>query len=546
MTKRKSYLLFTLLSSLLFLILRHGFTIFDPTNLSWLRGDSQFHHIAFAFFRQDNWHWPPGIIQNLSYPIGTSIGATDSIPLLAFIFKGVSSLIPFEFQYFGWWQVICILLQGYWSFKIFEERLDSPLKSFLGSLFFITTPLLLSWRFIHGGLSAHFLILWSFSYYFPIKEGRIDLPLKNITFILFLSSLIQPYFLPMIYGIFFVFIWLKRNQINKIKLLFSITFPIMISIFGLYLAGHFKATSAQDPWGFGYYNTDLLSFINPMETSLFIPGFPMRDGQHEGFAYLGLGIIVLILYYLKLFSKDQIKNGIRENKEISILLIAFFIYSFGSTFSILGWKFLSISKLYWIIGPIKNIFRSSGRFIWPVYYSLIFSILLVALKKFEHPKWKQLFYISLFIQLLDLSPLFYKGEKLIPFAMVARFKDSFKVEEFPNPFPNSETISLFPRRYGDIDCLKGAPLSEQQERNFFWFALKNNLKSTALMGAGRSPKNLINKECQKEWELLLSNGPKEATIYTFSGEIPSSEIFKKEAICSQFNSLSWCTRSTVQ
>jgi hypothetical protein len=545
--EKKIYLCLSIAMAVSFLTLRHGFNIFNPFNLEWLRGDAQFHHMAFAFFKQDSWHWPPGVFKNMSFPIGTSIGATDSIPIMAFIFKSLRSYLPLDFHYFGLWQVICLGLQGYWSFQLFYERLSSPIKSFLGSLFLTLTPVLLSWRFIHGGLCAHFLILWCMSFYFPLKEDpSFKFPLKSSLIIHFLASLIQPYFLPMTFGFHFIFLIMRKPILSTRKFLFYLILPLMTSILGLYLAGHFEVISPQDPWGFGYYNTDISSLINPMTSSLFIPELPLRDGQHEGFAYLGLGVITLIIFLMTQYCKRQAIKYIKEHKIVLLLLFAFLIYSFGSSYSIFGWKVLSISKVYWLIEPLKNIFRSSGRFIWPVYYAIIFSTVLVCLKRFNIKKWRTIFIIILFLQIIDLSPLFCRKEALIPYAMISRFKDPFKISPISINASNLKIISLFPRRYGGKACEKGEPLTEQQERDIFWFALENDLASTALMGAGRAPKKLINQRCQSEWESISTNGPQKDTLYVFSTLLPNSQTFRKTAKCQERSTLSWCTRSDAK
>ena len=56
----------------------------DPREIEWLmRFDWPVHFFGWHFFRNEPWHWPPGLVSGYNAPVGTSIGFTDSIPLVA-------------------------------------------------------------------------------------------------------------------------------------------------------------------------------------------------------------------------------------------------------------------------------------------------------------------------------------------------------------------------------------------------------------------------------------------------------------------------------
>ena len=87
-----------------------GTKMIDPTQIGWvMRGDWQWHFIGWHFFRHEPWHFPLGKITNFFYPVGTSIGYTDSIPLLAFILKPFDSILP------DYLLISNILAYGYFS-----------------------------------------------------------------------------------------------------------------------------------------------------------------------------------------------------------------------------------------------------------------------------------------------------------------------------------------------------------------------------------------------------------------------------------------------
>ena len=94
----------------------HFFSIFDLAFISqgnlWRygHGDPGQHLIGFLYFVQDEWRFPLFHTQNLGYPHGTNIIFTDSIPLLALIFKILAPIVPDGFHPFGLWIFICFLL----------------------------------------------------------------------------------------------------------------------------------------------------------------------------------------------------------------------------------------------------------------------------------------------------------------------------------------------------------------------------------------------------------------------------------------------------
>src|SRR5688500_17161104 len=93
-----------------------GLSILDPRQIGWLfHGDWQWHFLGWHFFRHEPWHHPPGTLTPYSEPIGTALGYTDSIPLVALLLKPFTPLRPNPFQYLGLWLLLCFALQGFFG-----------------------------------------------------------------------------------------------------------------------------------------------------------------------------------------------------------------------------------------------------------------------------------------------------------------------------------------------------------------------------------------------------------------------------------------------
>ena len=99
-----------------------GGYIFHPTNISWLGGgfDPTTHYLGWEFYRLGPWEIPLGLNPNYGLEFSNSIVFSDSIPLLAVIFKALESLfiLSLPFQYLGIWTFICFILQAYFAWLL--------------------------------------------------------------------------------------------------------------------------------------------------------------------------------------------------------------------------------------------------------------------------------------------------------------------------------------------------------------------------------------------------------------------------------------------
>ena len=88
----------------------------DPTNTSWLFGDTATYYVGWALYRHDpHLSFPLAWTTRVGYPIGTSIALMDAIPLLAIVMRPLSPILPDPFQYLGPYTVLCFVLQAYFG-----------------------------------------------------------------------------------------------------------------------------------------------------------------------------------------------------------------------------------------------------------------------------------------------------------------------------------------------------------------------------------------------------------------------------------------------
>ena len=119
----------------------------DPRNVSWLLPfwhthiDAAANYLGWEYFRSSPiLQWPLGRTPSLGPGSGASISMTDSIPLMAFIFKPFTHWYHGTFQYFGIWTLTCFVLQAVASWKLLGIWVKGQFARGLGCCFFVIAP----------------------------------------------------------------------------------------------------------------------------------------------------------------------------------------------------------------------------------------------------------------------------------------------------------------------------------------------------------------------------------------------------------------------
>lgn len=77
----------------------------------WWIGDPGCHVSALRAYLNDVWHFPPLNTVNLNYPQGINAAFVDIIPVMALPTKLISTFLPNDFHYFGFWLVFAYTSQ---------------------------------------------------------------------------------------------------------------------------------------------------------------------------------------------------------------------------------------------------------------------------------------------------------------------------------------------------------------------------------------------------------------------------------------------------
>jgi hypothetical protein len=383
-----------------------GSALADPLSIGWLlHGDWAQHYSGWAMFRHAPWHWPPGLLPEIWYPVGTSIVYTDSLPLFALALKPFSTLLPDPFQYIGAWLLLNSMLQGGFAALLIARFRREPSIVLSGAALFVFAPVVIS-RIDHDTLTAHWLLLAAFWIYFRDRDSRrvVDdaLPWWVLAAI---AALVHPYLAAMCLSIQAAF-WWKRVRTDggrpRSEALAAFAGSLVISLCMWWLSGSMTIGARDGAGGvaFGKYSFNLLGFINPMSFSRWLPTLPSLPEQYEGFAYLGVGMLVLGLFVAVDFARDRRPRGaFGEYVPLAVVAGCSLAFAASSVLAVGSWIIVDVP----IESPVLGLFRSSGRFIWVAYYALMLLIIVRASIRFRPPVAASILTATLIAQMADFS-----------------------------------------------------------------------------------------------------------------------------------------------
>ena len=515
-------LLVAILLSIATFYFQYGIEILNPTNIYWLRDDSYTQFIGWSFYRNNEFFtFPLFKIFDYGMNMGSTIIYTDSLPLMALLFKPFEAFLPINFQYQGVWIFACYVLTAYFGYKIFNLYLKGSYEKLICVLFLLCSPIILE-RFSIGHISlmGHWVIL--FSFYLYIKENT---NLRSWMAIILISILIHGYIFAMVFvvGVFS----LAKNYFKKIvtrkKTGIHFIAITSFSVVCLVVFGYFENINVFHG-GWGGYRLNMLSIVNPnglnFNWSQFISDSPifnrLKIGDYEGFNYLGFGMIINLIFatYLAIKKKINIFSSVDSRLVIifCLLLIIFGLtnhIAFGS-YELLNYDLPGFLKVF------TKPFRASGRFFWPVYYIIFISTLVFVLRNLN-PKKALVYALLIFtIQVVDLSNGF---QKIREFAQNTEEGSLYKKDLELNKLKSvakdyKKLIYVFP---------SNAPKNWIQ---LSYFSYRNDLKTNFGYFARRNKKAEDRYVRQINMQFTENNLSKDS-IYYFSDQRIWRKLYKK-------------------
>ena len=383
----------------------------SPSRVGWLfdTADPSTHYLGWCFFRQDAWRWPLGINPKYGMEMGSSIVYSDSIPLMAMVFKPFSQWMGDDFQYTGIWLLLCLLLQGVWAMLLMRQLNKHLLLQVLGAAFLVIPVVLLKRLEGHYALAGQWIVLWAICHHVkgrgrsgPLTAGR------TWAIIAALAALIHLYLAAMVIAIWQADVlreWMAGRRRPR-ALLGEYAIVLGTMLVAMWMVGYFAIGfgDSRTPGTAGAYSMNLLGPLDSRGFSRFLPALPLdRPGQEEGTCYLGLGMILLA--GIVVCHRAIPRQSSQISGQLLIVCAVITLFALSPILTLGRWRILE-SPNYW--GFVGEIFRASGRVIWPAYYVFFLVVIAATIRRFPTRTAGWLLAAMLVVQVADLSPLFVK------------------------------------------------------------------------------------------------------------------------------------------
>ena len=349
----------------------------NSTNLTWLKGDPAQYYIGWALFAQTpGCHWPLTFTDRIGYPIGDAIANVDPNPLAVLLLRPFAFLLPANFQYFGPWAVLSIALQFYFGVRLLRIFFGRRLwPSLCGGLLLTISPPLAYRLGGHFALANHWLILAAFCLYFSWQRGAIKSGRKlaiawcSLTVIAVATTGYLALCVVGVLGAACVRSFLVRPpQWRSMSLVAGIAGCFFL--LSGYAIGVIRGGGGLAAAGYRMLSMNLLAPVDSRSFgALLIKDQARFPGQYEGYNYLGLGTLVLILILAGGIAATPRSPRWPFSEWAPLVLLGFVFTALAlSTKVTAGSHVVFDLDPHERLSPYLGVFRGSGRLFWVPYY----------------------------------------------------------------------------------------------------------------------------------------------------------------------------------
>jgi Family of unknown function (DUF6311) len=372
-------------------------------------GDVAQHVSGWWYYARDSWHFPLLHTTRLDHPTGVSIAYTDSIPLLALPFKVLITFFPGwfpeHFHYIGWWMGLVFISQAVAATFLVRALGAKSLLAVIISVGFALTWPVIHARYHHPALMMQSIIIYALALYFLGRHQTWSSTKVSFAFVgLNLVALtVHPYFLPFTAGIFTAFLadqaikgesWLRQLKRLLVLCILLATVILLLGYTG-------RPAYANYGYGTNFYLDLLTPFCGGGKLITCGTGPVYAFPYHEGFNYLGAGLLLLIPFAAVLNWRSVVSFP-KAYPVFTLLLIGFLLYTLTNQVHFNDDVVFSFELPIWLEG-LTGTFRAAGRFFWPISTFILFLTLASLLKK---RSWlvALLLATALVLQVKDVKP----------------------------------------------------------------------------------------------------------------------------------------------
>ncbi|MCS7092255.1 MAG: DUF6311 domain-containing protein [Patescibacteria group bacterium] len=294
----------------------------------------------------------------LSYPLFLSVSMFDPMPLFLLFAKAFTWFLPDGYQFIGYYFVLCLTLQGLLGYATVlrvmdfvnnRKEISDHIIAFLVALMIVTVPFTLNRFSGHIALSSQWILMASiWATLVTINETKKSRWLLLNGVVLIFSTGINVYLSLMVLINCLIFygskrqIWGFKNTILGAFVLCALWIASWL-IFGFAVG----AEVSVGTWDYQHNSMNLLGPIDSNGKAGLLPiDIPDPTGRQsgEGYNYLGVGIIILII--MAAIMTMQIKK-IKQFEEMrAIVLPAVLVIFISFMMAVTNTIYLSKYKLF--------------------------------------------------------------------------------------------------------------------------------------------------------------------------------------------------------
>jgi hypothetical protein len=359
-------------------------------------GDHVQHYYSWLAYAYEDWKtWIPPRFSHWTWPIETPLVYGDPIPLASIVLAPLAKITNHHFQYFSILSLVSMLVSGFCGFRIARsQELAGYHAALLGVALALSPPAIL--RLIgHEALSLHAVLV--------VSLALLILRIRTLVswgLLMIISAGIHAYFVPIVL-VLAVYAQVAIPEKSELPigrgtgfskhLLINIGWLGVAMLISLFVFGYLPNSSTLT--GGDSWSANFLALIDSQGKSLFAkPLDKIEPLQWEGFSYLGWSNFVALIASVSILFVGQDKLCSRRSlfprpRAYMLMMGFFFLYSLGNLWMVGSYQLIRLPEGIPVLGVFMNIFRSTGRAIWPVYYSLVLWGLVTIFRNFRRPKF---------------------------------------------------------------------------------------------------------------------------------------------------------------
>ena len=194
-----------------------------------------------------------------------------------------------------------------------------------------------------------------------------------------------------------------KFQLFSLIYILQIVTNVVVLILSMFSIGYFYLGMSGQDSGYGVFRSTLASLFDASGWSRFIPDIPQLYGASEGFSYIGLPSLLLVLLNL-IFIKRNKDNLIPRNFNVLIISsVILFIFSLSNKVAFGNLEIVTIS-IPKFMNDFFSIFRSSGRFSWLLVFSIFILLIYNLYYKLSSSSMNVILIIIIILSFYDYYP----------------------------------------------------------------------------------------------------------------------------------------------